>query len=45
MIAPEADAKIICMLDTYDSSMIIDEINGYYCVLVNGAVGYVPNEE
>lgn len=45
MTAPDANAKIICMLDTYDSSMIIDEINGYYCVLVNGGIGYVLNEE
>lgn len=45
MTAPDANAKIICMLDTYDSSMIIDEINGYYCALVNGGIGYVLNEE
>ena len=43
-IAPEAEAKIICMLDTYDSCMIVDEINGYYCVLVNGGIGYVTKE-
>lgn len=45
MTAPNANAKTISMLDTYDSSMIIDDLNGYYCVLVNGGIGYVLNEE
>lgn len=45
MTVPDANAKIICMLDTYDSSTIIDDLNGYYCVLVNGGIGYVLNEK
>ena len=45
MTAPKEDAKIISMLDTYDSSTIIDDLNGYYCVLVNGGIGYVLNEK
>ena len=45
MTVSDANAKIICMLDTYDSSMIINELNDYYCVLVNGGIGYVLNEE
>lgn len=38
------DAKIIRMMDTYDSLIVIDERNGFYSVMINGAVGYVEME-
>lgn len=42
--APKADASIIGHLDTYDSLRVLYEINGYYCVSINAAVGFVEKE-
>ena len=43
-IAPKADASLICYIDTYDSLRVLYEINDYYCVSINGAVGFVEKE-
>ncbi len=43
-ISPKVDASIICYMDTYDSLRVLYEINDYYCVSINGAVGFVEKE-
>ena len=43
-VAPNTDAKIIMMIDTYDSLPVIDEYETFYCVLLSTGVGYVEKE-
>lgn len=43
-IAPASDAKIVMLLDTYDSLSIVDEQEDFYSVVVNGGIGYVEKE-
>lgn len=43
-IAPKVGTSIICYMDTYDSLRVLYEINDYYCVSINGAVGFVEKE-
>lgn len=43
-IAPCDDSKLIAMLDTYNSLIVIDDFDDFYCVLLNGGIGYVPKE-
>lgn len=43
-IAPKADASIIGHMYTYDDLRVLYEINGYYCVSINAAVGFVEKE-
>ena len=37
-------AKIIRLMDTYDSLIVIDECNGFYRVMINGGIGFVEKE-
>lgn len=37
-------AKIIRLMDTYDSLIIIDECSGFYRVMINGGIGFVEKE-
>lgn len=37
-------AKIIRLMDTYDSLIVIDECNGFYRVMMNGGIGFVEKE-
>ena len=43
-VVPNTDAKIIMMIDTYDSLPVIDEYETFYCVLLSTGVGYVEKE-
>ena len=43
-VAPNTDAKIIMMIDTYDSLPVIDEYETFHCVLLSTGVGYVEKE-
>lgn len=43
-VIPNADAKIIMMIDTYDSLPVIEEYEDFYCVLLSMGVGYVVKE-
>ena len=38
------DAKIIRLMDTYDSLIVIDECNDFYRVMMNGGIGFVEKE-
>ena len=38
------DAKIIRLMDTYDSLIVIDESDGFYRVMMNGGIGFVEKE-
>ena len=38
------DAKIIRLMDTYDSLRVIDECNDFYRVMMNGGIGFVEKE-
>lgn len=38
------NAKIIRMLDTYESLIVIEERNDFLCVMINGGIGYVEKE-
>lgn len=37
-------AKIIRLMDTYDSLIVIDECNDFYRVMMNGGIGFVEKE-
>lgn len=43
-VSPNTDAKIIMMLDTYDSLNVVEEYEDFYCVLLSTGVGYVVKE-
>lgn len=38
------NAKIIRLMDTYDSLIVIDENDGFYRVMINGGIGFVEME-
>lgn len=39
-----ANAKIISLMETYDSLVIMDECSGFYRVMMNGGIGFVKKE-
>lgn len=43
-ISQNPNAKIIMMLDTYDSLLVVEEYDEFYCVLLPIGVGYVVKE-
>lgn len=43
-VSQNPNAKILRMLDTYDSLLVIEEYDKFYCVLLSRGVGYVVKE-
>lgn len=43
-VSQKPDAKIMMLLDTYDSLLVVEEYDEFYCVLLPAGVGYVMKE-